>query len=133
MEKRFFTKITEVNADLGLILGFAMICKEGGEEYVDLQDDHIPEHSMIESAIDFMESSRELRTMHTEKKSGEVVFAFPLTAQIAKAYGFETNKTGLMIGVRPDSVTLERAKKGEFTGFSIGGIVLESEYVDEQT
>ena len=131
MEKTLYTEFAKVDEDLGLLLGFAIICTEDGQPYFDLQDDHIPEDAMLKAATDFMLNSREARTMHGEQKTGDVVFAFPLTAEVAKAFDITTRKTGLMIGVKPDSETLEKARRGEFTGFSIGGFRLKDEYLDE--
>ena len=132
MEKRLFTEFTKVDEALGLILGFAIVCKEGGEPYFDLQGDHIPEDAMMKAATDFMQNSRDARTMHTEDSVGSIVFAFPLTTDVAKAFNIETKTTGLMIGMKPDDPdVLEKARNGEFTGFSIGGLRLEDELVDE--
>ena len=131
MQKRLFTEFAKVDDDLGLILGFAIVCKVNGEEYYDLQGDHIPEDSMLKAATEFMQNSREARTMHTEERTGDVVFAFPLTTEVAKAFGIETKTTGLMIGMKPDDPdVLEKARNGEFTGFSIGGLRVEDEDVD---
>lgn len=131
MQKQFFAEFKKVDEDLGLILGFAIVCKVDGQDYFDLQNDHIPEESMLKAATDFMQNSGEARTMHTEERTGDVVFAFPLTTDIAKAFGIETKTTGLMIGMKPDDpAVLEKARNGEFTGFSIGGLRVEDEDVD---
>jgi hypothetical protein len=50
-----------------------------------------------------------------------VVFAFPLTEDIGKAMGIESQKTGLMIAMQPPAEILIKYKSGEYTGFSIGG------------
>lgn len=108
---------------LGLVFGWAIISKVGGEDYFDTQGDHIPEELMLKSAATFMESSRLLGDMHATAEGGSVVFAFPLTSEIAKAYGWDDPKqTGLMIAVRPkDEATLQKYRDGTYTGFSIGG------------
>ena len=82
---------------------------------------------MLKSALDFMENSQVAREMHGKtpegqrKQAGTVVFAFPLTADIAKALDIETSTTGLLIAVKPDATMLAKFKSGELTGFSIGG------------
>ncbi len=103
-------------------MGWAIICTEKGEAYYDLHGDHIPPISMIKAATDFMIHSRVGKSMHEGDQTGSVVFAFPMTADIAKAFEIECEREGLMIAWRPDDeATLGKFKSGEFTGFSIGG------------
>ena len=60
----------------------------------------------------------------------ELLESFGLDMQnVAKALGIQTSRTGLLVALAPDDpATLEKARNGEFTGFSIGGAILESEY-----
>lgn len=116
------TEFLKVEESLGLVFGYAIICKDNGEDYFDVQGDHIPEDAMLKAAADFMQKSRVSKDMHTGEQTGSVVFAFPLTTEIAKAMGIQTNKTGLMIAIKPDSASiLEKYKSGTYSGFSIGG------------
>jgi len=126
-----YGKVAKVDEDLGLVFGFAIICKDRGEDYFDVQGDHIPEEAMVPAAADFMSNSRVAKEMHTGEANGSVVFAFPLTTDIAKAMGLgEPDRTGLMIAMRPDSEeTLEKFRSGEYTGFSIGGRRIEQEEI----
>lgn len=121
-------KIAKVDTALGLVFGFAIVCKEAGEDHFDLQGHHIPEDVMLEAATDFAASDRVAKDMHSGEQTGQVLFMFPLTTDIAKAFGVETDKTGLMIAMKPSSAaTLAKFSPGpngeapEFTGFSIGG------------
>ena len=119
-------EILKVDDTLGLVMGYAIICKdESGEDYFDLQGDHITEDAMLKASVDFMQNSRVAKDMHAGEQTGTVVFAWPMTSEIAKAFGFETNKTGLMIAVRPEADMLAKFKDGTYTGFSIGGHWLE--------
>lgn len=120
-------EIKKVDETLGLVMGFGIVCTENGEPYFDLQGDHIPEDSMLKAALDFMEHSQVAKEMHTGEQAGSIVFAFPLTTDIAKAFGIETNKTGLLIAVKPDEDMLKRFVDGDLTGFSIGGLRLTDE------
>jgi hypothetical protein len=125
-EFRTQAQVFKVDEALGLVFGWAIVSKENGENYFDLQGDHIPEDAMLKAATDFMQNSRMAGDMHERAEgepveSGTVVFAFPLTTDIAKAMGIETKKTGLMIAMRPDPDVLGKFKSGEYTGFSIGG------------
>lgn len=128
--KKTYVKVEKIT-DLGLVMGFAIVCKEDGEDYFDLQGDHIPEDAMLKASTDFMQNSRMARDMHkSDDESGQVVFAFPLTTEIAEALGIVTKKTGLIIAMQPDAEMLAKFKDGTYTGFSIGGQRVEDEEVD---
>lgn len=126
-----FAEVLKVDESLGLVLGWAIVCKKDGQPYFDLQQDYIPEDSMLKAAVDFMQNSRVAKEMHNGESMGTVLFAFPMTEDIAKAFGVETKTTGLMIAMKPDSADmLAKFKDGTLTGFSIGGIRLDDEEVD---
>jgi Putative phage serine protease XkdF len=125
-----FAEVLKVDESLGLVLGWAIVCKKDGADYWDLQEDHIPESSMLSAAVDFMQNSRVAKEMHAREARGDVVFAFPLTQDIAKAFGIESTITGLMIAIKPhDDAMLAKFKDGTYTGFSIGGSRLKDEEV----
>lgn len=118
----FTGEICKVDDELGIVFGWAMICKVNGKDYFDTQDDHIPESAMLSAATDFMANSRVLGEMHDGDEGGDVVFAMPVTTDIAKAFDIQTKQTGLVIGVRPaNEATLKKFRDGTYTGFSIGG------------
>lgn len=123
-----YAQVLKVDESLGLVLGWAIVCKQAGEDYVDLQDDHIPEEAMLAASVDFMEHSRVAKEMHAGDSRGTVLFAFPMTSEIAKAFGIETQTTGLMIAMKPNNAeTLAKFRDGTFSGFSIGGFRIEDE------
>jgi len=119
--------ICKVDEELGLVFGFAIICKVDGEPYFDVQKDHVPEGSMVVAATDFMVKSRIAKEMHQGEQVGDVLFAFPLTTDIAKSLDIETKQTGLLIGMRPGEDALQKFKDGTYTGFSIGGKYITNE------
>lgn len=128
MEKHGFTKFTKVDEDQGLVMGFAIVCCVDGEPYFDLQGDHIPEDAMLKAAVEFMENSRKAKEMHAGDSVGEILFCFPMTAEVAKAHDIITKTTGLMVAMKPsDDEILEKFRSGEYTGFSMGGKYLENE------
>ena len=131
MDFEVSNQILKVDEELGLVLGWAIVSKIGGEPYFDTQGDHIPESSMLEAATDFMLNSRVAKEMHEGDQAGSVVFAWPMTADIAAAFGIETTKTGLMIAMRPEEEMLQKFKRGELKSFSIGGTRGTDEEVDE--
>ena len=130
--------VVKVDKSLGLVFGWAIICKKDGKDYYDLNIDkngervpeHIPEASMLESAADFMENSRLAKEMHGGNGQGTFVFAFPLTTDIAKAMGIVTKHTGLMVAMKPNPEMLAKFLSGELTGFSIGGSRVKSREVE---
>lgn len=119
-------RVAKVDEGLGIVFGWAIVCKQDGEEYVDLDHDHIPERAMLKSAARFAEGDRPSRLQHSESTVGRVVFMMPITEDIAKAFGIDTSTTGLAVGVKVDDATLARFRSGELTGFSIGGSVISS-------
>ena len=132
-------RIAKVAPELGLVFGWGIICKMQGQDYYDLNIDkngervpeHIPEDAMLEAAADFMGASMKAREMHKGDQIGKILFAFPLTTEIAKAMKIETDVTGLMLAMKPDDpAVLAKFKSGEYTGFSIGGSRLETEDVE---
>jgi len=106
--------------ELGLVLGWSIICTRDGEPYFDTQGHHIPEDVMLSAASDFMLKSRVAGDSH-ETVDGDVVFLFPITSEIKKAFNLQVNETGLLIGVKPSEEVYAKFKSGEYTGFSIGG------------
>ena len=125
-------EILKVDDELGLVMGYAIVSTKDGEPYFDKQDDHIPDESMLRASVDFMKNSRTAKEMHAGSAKGTVVFAWPMTAEIAKAFDIETKTTGLMIAMLPDDEeVLEKFKSGEYTGFSIGGSRIDDEEVED--
>ncbi len=122
--------ILKVDEKLGLVFGFAIVCKQDGEDYFDLQHDHIPEDEMLKAAVEFMENSRAADEQHDEQQMGSVVFAMPLTSELAKSLEMETPRTGLLIAMKPSAEVFEKFADGTLTGFSIGGTG-SSEEVDD--
>jgi hypothetical protein len=122
-------QVLKVDSNLGLVFGFAIVSTLDGEPYFDKQGDHIPEDAMLKAATDFMEHSRIAKEMHAGDQQGSVVFAFPLTADIAKSLGIVTKQTGLLIAMKPSAEVLTKFQDGTYTGFSIGGAYGEMEAV----
>lgn len=116
------TQILKVDESLGLVFGFAIVCKEDGEAHFDLQGDHIPEEVMLKGAMEFAETERVAKEMHKGAPMGTILGLFPLTSEIAKSLGIVTKTTGLLIAMKPDKPeVLKKFADGEYTGFSIGG------------
>jgi hypothetical protein len=119
--------VVKVNAKLGLVFGYAVVCKVEGEDFYDHHQDHIPEESMLKAAVGFMKSDRVSGDMHARDaddqpvQDGNVVFAFPMTQEIADSLGIVVKQTGLLVAMQPSPSVLKKFESGEYTGFSIGG------------
>jgi hypothetical protein len=129
-----FAKVASISDELGLVLGWAIVCTEKGLPYYDLNVDkegpykgervpeHIPDEAMFKAAAEFAETAdRPGNEMHDGPESGSYVFIWPLTADIAKAMNIQTERTGLMIGYKPTPEVLAKFKDGTYKGFSIEG------------
>lgn len=127
-------KADMVNTELGLVMGWAIVCKEDGEDYYDLNIDwegdyagqrvpeHIPESTMLKGALDFaLQPVRPGNEMHAGPETGSFPFVWPMTAEIAKAMGITCKRSGLMVGYYPAPEVLAKFKSGAYTGFSIEG------------
>lgn len=115
-------KLTKVNDSLGLVFGWAIVSKIDGQDYFDTQGHHIPEDVMLKGSSDYMQNGAIAKEMHVGGEKGKVVFAWPMTAEIAKSMGVRCDQTGLMIAMKPDSESmLQKFRDGTYSGFSIGG------------
>ena len=125
--------VCKVDEKLGLVFGYAMVCKVDGECYFDTQGHHIPEDTMLRVLSKFMQSDHVVaKEMHSGDQVGTYVFAFPMTSEIAKSLEIEVKRTGALVAMKPDNQsTLAKFASGEFTGFSIGGINPVFEEVSE--
>lgn len=116
------SNILKVDESLGLVFGYAIVCKENGQDHYDRQGDHIPESVMLKASASFAEGARVAKEMHRGEQAGQVVFMFPMTTDIAKSLGIRADRTGLLVAMKPsDPEILRKFASGEYTGFSIGG------------
>jgi hypothetical protein len=128
------SKIAKVDEALGLVFGYAIVCKVDGEDYYDLNVDHagdyagkrVPEHitedCMLKAAADAQaDGLLNGNEMHDGPDTGHYVFMFPLTTEIAKALDITAKRTGLLVAYKPEPAVLEKFKDGTYTGFSIEG------------
>jgi hypothetical protein len=120
-------QVVKVSPRLGLVFGYAIVSKVQGEDYYDHHGDHIPEDAMLKAAVNFMASERMACDMHERDENGEVVkagqilFAYPMTQEIADSLDIVVKQTGLLVAMKPSPEVLKKFESGEYTGFSIGG------------
>ena len=132
VEKSIEVEVSKVEERLGIVFGYAIVCKADGEDYYDLQGDHIPETAMLEATASYMSGDRVAKDMHRGGPVGQVVYGFPVTEEIAASLGMSVRKTGFIIGMKPNSEEiLAKYASGEYTGFSIGGQRIRETVIDE--
>ena len=120
----------KVDDGQGIAYGWAIVCTENGQPYVDLQGDHIPEDAMVAAAEDFSKNSRVAKDMHAGDEVGDYPFLYPITEKSKDLPGIDATRTGLLVGVKvTDPELLALIKSGQRTGFSIGGFIMDA--VDE--
>ncbi|MEI5677358.1 XkdF-like putative serine protease domain-containing protein [Mesorhizobium sp. CCNWLW179-1] len=122
--------ICKTDRSLGLIIGWALVSTIAGKPYFDRQGDHVPDDQATKAFARFMEGDRILKLNHTGSVKGRVIFCFPLSADIARSVGIQTQQTGVLIGVKPDDpAILDMFDAGRIGGFSIGGRGTKTETV----
>lgn len=125
-------ELLKTDRRLGIAYGFAIVCSmvkdSKVEDYYDLQGDNIPEEVMIKAACEFSMGERIGKAQHQGDKVADIVFMFPLTADIAKGLGITSDRYGLLIGYKPTSAkVLEDIDAGIYSGFSLGGTGIRQE------
>lgn len=128
-----FRPVIKVDRTHGVVLGWGIVCTEKGADYYDLQDEHIPEDVMFNACVDFNENCQMASEMHVGDDRG-AMFTFPMTSDVAKAFGFPTDVTGMMVMLKPAEAcredVLTKFETGVYKGFSIGGsgtVLIEEE------
>jgi hypothetical protein len=122
-------RIIKAEAEQPLVYGWGSVCKvrdSAGQfvDYWDTDNESFPEDVTEKAWRGFMKNARHMDVMHDEKPMGRVVYAMPMTEEIAKSFGVldSLKQTGVMVGVEvTDPEVLGKFRSGEYTGFSIGG------------
>ena len=114
--------ILKVDSERRIVWGWASVSTLKGELVTDLQGDTITPREMEKMADLFMASARTAKAMHQGDQIGEVLHSFPITDEIAKAFGMETDREGWIIGMKiHDDAVWQGFKNGTFKAFSIAG------------
>lgn len=115
--------IVKLAEEQRMVYGWASVVTEKGTPVEDLQGDIIPAEVMEKAATEFMASARMAKAMHRGDGIGEVLHSFPVTDELAKSLGIETDREGWIVGVKIKSDEIwQLVKSGNLPAFSIGGM-----------
>lgn len=137
--------VVNVDAEHGLVFGYAIVCTIDGEPYFDLNVDlegvhkgkavpeEITEDAMFKAWVDASEAGVQMagNVQHAGPDSGSYYSMFPMTTEIAKALDMTVKKTGLIVAYKPEADILQKFKDGTITGFSIEGARIEYEEIED--
>lgn len=116
------SKILKINEEERIVFGWASVIEKNDEVVVDTQSDSIESGELVTATTEFMKDARASHLMHTEQRIGSVIHSFPLTKEIAKSLGIESEQYGWIVGVYIESDEIwDEVKKGKWPAFSIGG------------
>lgn len=124
MNNNFTVIKSTVAASRGLVFGWGQISQNGdGSPHYDTDNQTFDDNDMlIDSWLDFMESGGQLNCNHDSQQIGKVVFAFPVTPDIADSLGLTCPQYGVIVGAKiTDPTTQQAYASGQLSGFSVGG------------
>lgn len=109
-----------------LAFGWAYVSTVKGEISLDHSGEFIRPDQIAKAATNFMLSMRTAKAMHTGESIGEVVHSMPLTNDIAKALGIQSDREGWCVALKVyDDQVWQDVKSGKLAAFSIGGRALK--------
>ena len=104
-----------------IVYGWASVSTIEGDIQVDHHNDQIQMEVLEKAATNYMLESRVGKFMHVGSKVAEVVHSLPLSLDIAKALGVQTDREGWIIGMKVyDDECWNMIKTGVLKAFSIG-------------
>jgi len=109
-----------------LAFGWAYVSTVNNEISLDHSGEFIRPDQIAKAATNFMLSMRTAKRMHSGESIGEVVHSMPLTNDIAKALGIQSDREGWVVAVKIyDDQVWQDVKSGKLAAFSIGGRALK--------
>lgn len=114
--------ILKTDDEQRIVWGWASVITEKGEAVVDRQGDKIAPHTLVKAVNDFMEHVRVGKEMHDGGEIGRVIHSLPLTDEIGKSLGIQSDREGWIVAMKIyDDAVWAKVKSGELAAFSIGG------------
>ncbi len=115
-----------------IVWGWATVVTKNGELVTDLQGDVILPDEMERFATEYMLDSRVGKDMHAGDPTSITVHSFPLTKQLAEAFGIQCDCEGWIIAQKVvDDAAWAAIMSGERMAFSIGGVAVSLD-IDEE-
>lgn len=125
--------ILKLDDEQRIVWGWVYVSTEKGRLLVDSQGDSIEPQEMEKMANDFMTSVRTGKAMHQGDQIGTFIHSFPMTKELAAAFGIQCDREGWIAALKvADDKVWDAVKRGDFSGFSIGGSVAEIEEYDPE-
>ena len=119
-------KILKRDDEERLAFGWAYVSTVDNQISLDHSGEFIRPDQLAKAATNFMLSLRTAKTMHSGASIGEVVHSMPLTNEIAKALGIQSNREGWLVAIKVyDDQVWQDVKSGKLAAFSIGGRALK--------
>jgi len=119
-------QILKQDSEERLVYGWAYVSTDKGEISLDHSGEFIRPDQIAKAATNFMLSMRTAKAMHSGGKIGEVVHSMPLTNEISKALGIQSDREGWLVAIKVyDNKVWQDVKSGKLAAFSIGGRALK--------
>lgn len=119
-------QILKQDSEERLVYGWAYVSTNKGEISLDHSGEFVRPDQIAKAATNFMLSMRTAKRMHSGGKIGEVVHSMPLTNDIAKALGIQSDREGWLVAIKVyDDQVWQDVKSGKLAAFSIGGKALK--------
>jgi len=122
-------QIAKFDEEQRIVYGWASVVTEKGVPVVDRQDDVIEPDTLVKAVNNFMENVRVGKSMHRGDPIGMVLHSLPVTDEIAKSLGIQSDREGWIVAfkVYDDNVWAD-VKSGKLAAFSIGGRAIKEDY-----
>jgi cation transport regulator ChaB len=115
-------EVLKLDSERRIAWGWASVSTVNGKLVTDTQGDVITPTELGKMADRFMASARTAKAMHEGDQIGEVLHSLPLTNELAKAFGINTDREGWLIGMKiHDDAVWKGFQEGRYRAFSIGG------------
>ena len=121
--------ILHKNEEQRMVHGWASVVTEKGEPVVDRQGDIVEPETLVNAVNKFMEHVRIGKQMHKGGQIGTVVHSMPVTDEIGKSLGIQSDREGWIVAFKVyDDEVWNKVKSGELAAFSIGGRAIKEDY-----
>ena len=119
-------QILKQDSEERLVYGWAYVSTDKGKISLDHSGEFVRPDQIAKAATNFMLSMRTAKRMHSGGKIGEVVHSMPLTDEISKALGIQSDREGWIVAIKVyDDQVWQDVKSGKLAAFSIGGRALK--------